>query len=56
MLTNSIADKISTSRKDFVEKGNPSKDPNNANNVNNVEYVTPIQIIQTGNRIRGHLY
>ena len=53
MLTMSTADKTSTSRKDFVENGNASED---TNNVNNVEYVTPIQIIQTGNRIRDHLY
>ena len=53
MLTMSITDKKSTSRKDFGEKKNALKD---TNNVNNVEYVTSIQTIQAGNRVPDHLY
>jgi len=47
------AENTSTSRKDFIEKGNASKD---AKKVNNIEYVAPIQTIEAGNRIRDHLY
>jgi len=49
----STAQNTSTSREDFIGKGNASKD---TKNVNNIEYVAPIQAIEAGNRICDHLY
>lgn len=43
----------SISREYFTEKGNASKD---TKNVSNGGYVTLIQVMQAGNRIRDHLY
>lgn len=43
----------SISREYFTEKGNASKDTKNESNEG---YVTLIQAIQAGNRIRDHLY